>query len=68
MSWTTSADLRDQVRRLWEHGKILGSGMTGATLFPLKLSLRRPDARQSMYREPLLLKTPAWTELPNDMR
>jgi hypothetical protein len=45
MSWTTSADLRDQVRRLWEHGKILGSGMTGETLFPLKLSLRRPDAK-----------------------
>jgi hypothetical protein len=45
MSWTTSADLRDQVLRSWEHGKILGSGMTGETLFPLKLSLRRPDAK-----------------------
>jgi hypothetical protein len=45
MSWTTSADLRDRVRRLWERGKILGSGTTGETLFPLKLSLRRPDAR-----------------------
>jgi hypothetical protein len=45
MSWTTSADLRDRVRRLWQHGKILGRGMTGETLFPLKLSLRRPDAK-----------------------
>jgi hypothetical protein len=45
MSWTTSADLRDRVRRLWQHGKILGCGMTGETLFPLKLSLRRPDAK-----------------------
>jgi hypothetical protein len=45
MSWTSSADLRDQVLRSWEHGKILGSSMTGETLFPLKLSLRRPDAK-----------------------
>jgi hypothetical protein len=45
MSWTTSADLRDRVGRLWQHGKILGRGMTGETLFPLKLSLRRPDAK-----------------------
>lgn len=45
MSWTTSADLRDQVLRSWAHGKILGCGMTGETLFPLKLSLRRPDAK-----------------------
>jgi hypothetical protein len=45
MSWTTSADVRDRLRRLWQHGKILGCGMTGETLFPLKLSLRRPDAK-----------------------
>jgi hypothetical protein len=45
MSWTTSADLRDRVRRLWERGKLLGSGTTGETLFPLKLWLRGPDAR-----------------------
>jgi hypothetical protein len=45
MSWTTSADLRVQVLRSWEHGKILGSGVTGETLFPLRLSLRRPDAK-----------------------
>jgi hypothetical protein len=45
MSWTTSADLRARVLRLWERGKILGCGTTGETLFPLKLSLRRPDAR-----------------------
>lgn len=45
MSWTTSADLCDQVLRLWVRGKILGSGITGETLFPLKLALRRPDAK-----------------------
>lgn len=44
-SWTTSADLRDQVMRVWERGKILAAGITGDALFPLKLSLRRPDAK-----------------------
>lgn len=45
MSWTTPGDLRDQVLRVWERGKILSAGLTGETLFPLKLSMRRPDAR-----------------------
>jgi hypothetical protein len=45
MSWTTSADLRAQVLRSWEHGKILGAGVTGEALFPLRLLLRRPDAK-----------------------
>lgn len=44
MSWTTPSDLRDQLLRLWERGKILSAGVTGETLFPLKLSMRRPDA------------------------
>ena len=45
MSWTTPSDLREQVMRVWERGKILSAGITGETLFPLKLSMRRPDAR-----------------------
>jgi hypothetical protein len=44
-TWTTSADLREQVLRVWERGKILAAGITGEPLFPLKLSLRRPDAK-----------------------
>ena len=44
MSWTTSGDLRDQVMRIWERGNILSAGVTDETLFPLKLSMRRPDA------------------------
>ncbi len=44
-TWTTPSDLRDQVLRVWERGKILAAGITGETLFPLKLSLRRPDAK-----------------------
>jgi hypothetical protein len=44
MSWTTPSDLRKQVLRVWERGKILAAGITGETLFPLKLSMRRPEA------------------------
>jgi len=43
-SWTTPSDLREQVLRVWERGKILSAGVTSETLFPLKLSMRRPDA------------------------
>src|SRR5712671_3392361 len=43
-SWTTPSDLRKQVLRIWERGKILAAGITGETLFPLKLSMRRPEA------------------------
>jgi len=45
MSWTTPSDLREQVLRVWERGKILSASITGETLFPLKLSMRRPDAQ-----------------------
>src|SRR5215470_10443113 len=44
MSWTTPSDIRAQLRR--KHGKILAASITGETLFPLKLSLRRPEARE----------------------
>jgi len=46
MSWTMPGDLRDQVLRIWTRGKILAAAVTGETLFPLKLSLRRPDANE----------------------
>jgi hypothetical protein len=45
MSWTTPGDLRDQVMSIWKRGKILAAGVTGEPLFPLKLSMRRPDAK-----------------------
>src|SRR5215467_4631931 len=44
-SWTTPSDLRKQVLRVWERGKILSAGLTGETLFPLPLSMRRPEAQ-----------------------
>jgi len=39
--WTTPADLRTQVERLWSSGRLLN----GEALFPLELKLRRPDSR-----------------------
>src|SRR5262245_19551956 len=43
--WTTPSDLRKQVLRVWERGKFLSAGVTGEALFPLKLSMHRPDAK-----------------------
>ena len=43
-SWTTPRDLRDQVLSIWNRGKILAASVTGEPLFPLKLTMRRPDA------------------------
>jgi hypothetical protein len=39
--WTSPADLRVQVERLWSSGRLL----TDETLFPLGLKLRRPGSR-----------------------
>ena len=44
--WTTPADLRRQVRRLWDRGLILASLITGETLFPRRLVLRRPGSTE----------------------
>lgn len=43
-SWTTPRDLRQQVQSMWDRGKILAAGVTGEPLYPLKLTMRRPDA------------------------
>jgi hypothetical protein len=43
--WTTPADLRDQVLRVWNKGVILAARITGVPLFPLALRVRRPDTR-----------------------
>jgi len=45
MTWTTPAELKDQVERLWERGKILAAAITGDPVFPLNLRLRRPDRK-----------------------
>ena len=44
--WTTPADLRRQVRRLWDRGVILASLAKGETLFPRRLVLKRPGSTE----------------------
>jgi hypothetical protein len=43
--WTTPADLRGQVQRHWDSGRLLAAAITGESLFPLELRLRGPDTR-----------------------
>lgn len=44
MSWTTPADLRAQVQRLWDRGELLRATVTDAIAWPLRLSLKTPGA------------------------
>src|SRR5580693_10094284 len=44
--WTSPADLRAQVERLWSSGRLL----TDETVFPLELKLRRPGNRELSER------------------
>jgi hypothetical protein len=44
MSWTTQADLRAQVERLWDRGDLLRAAVTDSISWPLRLSLRAPGA------------------------
>ena len=50
--WTTPADLRRQVRRHWDSGRLLAESLSeprppgsGQLLFPMELRLRGPDTR-----------------------
>lgn len=44
MSWTTPADLRAQVQRLWDRGELLRAAVTDTGATPLRLSLKAPSA------------------------
>ena len=44
MNWTTPADLRAQVQRLWDRGELLRAAVTDAVSWPLLLSLKVPTA------------------------
>lgn len=44
MKWTTPADLRTQVQRLWDRGDLLRAAATDAVSWPLRLSLKAPSA------------------------
>lgn len=42
--WTTPEDLRAQVQRLWERGRLLAERVAPSGLFPLKLALKAPGS------------------------
>jgi len=44
MNWSTPADLRAQVQRLWERGDLLRATVSGALSWPLRLNLKIPGA------------------------
>lgn len=44
MNWTTAADLRAQVQRLWERGDLLRSTVAATAMEPLRLRLKSPGA------------------------
>ena len=46
MPWTRPAELRRQVEKLWNRGRILSSLATGEALFPVRLTLKRPSAAE----------------------
>ncbi|MBL6957033.1 MAG: hypothetical protein ISR54_09520 [Chlorobium phaeobacteroides] len=48
--WTTPADLKTQVQKLWKRGTLLASMVKGDNLFPLRLTLKGPDSRQLSER------------------
>lgn len=44
MSWTTPADLRAQVLRLWDRGELLRAAVSDGVAWPLRLTLKSPGA------------------------
>jgi hypothetical protein len=46
MRWTTPASIAEQVLRRWNRGEILAARVTGETLFPMEIRLKRPSARE----------------------
>ncbi len=52
MNWTTPADLKTQVQKLWDRGVLLASMAGGETLFPRRLILKGPDSRELSERFP----------------
>jgi hypothetical protein len=42
-AWSSSADVRAFVQRLWDQGRILAARLNGEPLFPLEIALRSPS-------------------------
>lgn len=52
MTWTTPADLKTQVQKLWDRGLLLASMADGESLFPRRLTVKGPDSRELSERFP----------------
>lgn len=52
MTWTSPAELRTQVQKLWDRGLLLAAMAGGESLFPRRLPLKGPDSRELSERFP----------------
>jgi hypothetical protein len=56
MTWTTPAELKTQVQKLWDRGLLFAAvcenGAGGESLFPRRLTLKGPDSRELSERFP----------------
>ncbi len=50
MSWTTPSDLRAQVQKLWDKGRLLSSLIDEESCFPLRLTLKSPGSPELSER------------------
>jgi len=46
MSWTSRGELRAQLQRIWDRGKLLAETVNGESSFPRRLTLKVPTAAQ----------------------
>ncbi len=50
MKWTTLADIRAQIDKLWNRGLLLASLCEGENIFPLRLPVKGPDSKELSER------------------
>jgi len=50
MNWTTPADLRAQVLKLWDRGVLLASMVSGTPIFPRRLIVKGPTSAELAQR------------------
>ena len=46
MRWTRPADIKAQVQSMWDRGELLASHVAGLSLFPWRLSFKRPTSTE----------------------
>jgi len=45
LNWTQADDIKHQLERRWQRGQILAARLEDEALFPLQLTLKKPDAK-----------------------